>query len=58
LIVVDDEKETLEGLFERVEFVGSSDNPYELERNVPVFICQGSKFGSLSELWPRLKKWR
>lgn len=59
LIVLDDDRETLEGLFERVEFVGTSrDNPYALERQVPVFICRGAKFGSLTQLWPRLKKWR
>ena len=58
LIVLDDRKERLQELFENVEYVGSSDNPYALERNVPVFICRGSKFGSLADLWPRLKKWR
>ena len=47
------------GLFEQVEYVGkSADNPYALEREIPVFICHGPKFGSLAELWPRLKKWR
>jgi hypothetical protein len=59
LIVLDDSKKTLEGLFERVEYVGkSADNPYALEREIPVFICRGAKFGSLAELWPRLKRWR
>ena len=59
LIVLDDSREVLEGLFERVEFVGkSADNPYALERQIPVFICRGAKFGSLAALWPRLKKWR
>ena len=59
LIVLDDSRESLEGFFERVEYVGkSADNPYALEREIPVFICHGPKFGSLAELWPRLKKWR
>jgi hypothetical protein len=58
LIVLDDRKERLERLFERVEYVGSSDNPYALERDVPVYICRGAKFGSLATLWPHLKKWR
>lgn len=57
LIVLDDRKEALERLFERVEYVGASDNPYALERNIPVFICRGAKFGSLTDLWPQLKKW-
>lgn len=58
LIVVDDRREVLERLFENVKYVGSSDNPYALERNKPVYICRGAKFGSLATLWPRLKKWR
>jgi 4-amino-4-deoxy-L-arabinose transferase-like glycosyltransferase len=59
LIVLDDSREVLDGLFEDVEYVGkSADNPYALEREIPVFICRGAKFGSLAELWPRLKKWR
>jgi hypothetical protein len=59
MIVLDDSKETLEQKFEQVEFVGvSQDNPYALEREIPVFICKGAKFGSLEQLWPKLKKWR
>jgi len=58
LIVLDDKKETLDQLFDHVEYVGSSDNPYALERHIPVFICKGAKFGSLAKLWPDLKKWR
>ena len=58
LIVLDDSRESLERLFERVEYVGkSADNPYALEREIPVFICRGAKFGSLAALWPKLKKW-
>jgi hypothetical protein len=36
----------------------SADNPYALEKEIPVFICKGAKFGSLPELWPKVKKWR
>ena len=57
MIVLDDKKEVLDQLFERVEYVGTSDNPYALERNIPVFLCKGAKFGSLQKLWPKLKKW-
>jgi len=56
--VLDDKREVLESEFERVEYVGMSDNPYALERNIPVFICRGAKFGTLADTWPRLKKWR
>src|SRR6266576_301979 len=59
LIVLDDSREVLEREFEHVEYVGkSSDNPYAIEREIPVFICRGAKFGSLAGIWPRLKRWR
>jgi len=58
LIVLDDDRETLSQLFNQVELVGTSDNPYALERNITVWLCKGAKFGSLPQLWPKLKKWR
>jgi hypothetical protein len=59
LIVLDDSREILETEFEHVEYVGkSSDNPYAMEREISVFICRGAKYGSLAEIWPRLKRWR
>jgi hypothetical protein len=59
MIVLDDRKETLERLWNNVEYVGTSeDNPYALEKNIDVFICKGAKFGTLAQLWPKLKHWR
>jgi Dolichyl-phosphate-mannose-protein mannosyltransferase len=59
LIVLDDRRERLEQLWDHVEFVGTSaDNPYALEKEIDVFICRGPKFGTLAQLWPRLKRWR
>lgn len=59
LIVLDDRKETLERLFQQVDYVGSSaDNPYALEKNIAVYICRGAKFGTLTQIWPKVKKWR
>jgi Dolichyl-phosphate-mannose-protein mannosyltransferase len=59
VVVLDDDRERLEELFEHVEYVGTSaDNPYALERQIPVYVCRGAKFGSLEKLWPQLKKWR
>ena len=59
MIVLDDTRETLEQLWNNVQYVGTSaDNPYALEKQIDVFICRGSKFGTLADLWPRLKKWR
>jgi 4-amino-4-deoxy-L-arabinose transferase-like glycosyltransferase len=59
LIVLDDDRERLEEMFEKVDLVGNSrDNPYALEREIPVFICRRAKFGTLADVWPKLKKWR
>lgn len=59
LIVLDDTEARLHQHFDSVQYVGTSaDNPYALEKEIPVFICRGSKFGTLERLWPRLKKWR
>ena len=59
LIVLGDRRERLEQLFNQVEFVGTSaDNPWALESQIGVYICKGAKFGTLTELWPQLKRWR
>ena len=59
LIVLDDRREVLEKMWREVEFVGTSaDNPYALEKVIPVYICRGAKFGSLARIWPTLKRWR
>jgi hypothetical protein len=59
MIVVDDRRQRLEELFERVDYVGTSaDNPYALEKRIDVFICRGPKFGTLAALWPQVKRWR
>ena len=59
MIVLGDRPERLAQLFERVQYVGTSaDNPYALEKRIDVFICRGSKFGTLPQVWPQLKKWR
>src|SRR5467141_3752809 len=59
MIVLDDRREVLERLWEHVEYVGTSaDNPYALEKQIDVFLCKGAKFGTLTLLWPELKRWR
>ncbi len=58
LIVLGDRRARLEQLFDHVEYVGTSaDNPYALEKEIAVFICRGAKFGTLTQLWPQLKRW-
>jgi len=59
LIVLGDRKERLQQLFTQVEFVGTSaDNPWALESEIGVYICRGPKFGTLSQGWPMVKRWR
>ncbi len=61
MIVLDDTRENLEAFWNNVEYVGTSaDNPYALEKNIDVFICRGSKFGTMTDLWPKpaIKRWR
>lgn len=59
MIVLDDRRSRLEQFWSNVQHVGTSaDNPYALEKEIPVFICRGAKFGTMAELWPRLKRWR
>ncbi len=59
MIVLDDRRENLEALWQNVDYVGTSaPNPYALEQQIDVFICRGSKFGTLAKLWPKVKKWR
>jgi hypothetical protein len=55
LIVLDDHKQVLDRLFTQVEYIGVADNPYALERRIPVYLCRGAKFGTLAQFWPRLK---
>jgi hypothetical protein len=59
LIVLGDRRERLEQLFNHVEYVGTSaDNPWALESQIGVYICKGAKFGTLTQIWPQLKRWR
>jgi hypothetical protein len=59
MVVLDDSQKTLETHFEHVEYVGRTpDNPYALEKNLTLYICHGFKHGTLTEVWPHMKKWR
>ena len=54
MIVLDDNRLSLEHLWNSVEYVGTSaGNPYALEKQIPVFICRDSKFGTLADLGPK-----
>ena len=58
LIVLGDRRARLEQLFDHVEYLGNSaPNPYAFETEISVNICRGTKFGTLADLWPKLKHW-
>jgi hypothetical protein len=57
LIVLQDDRESLERLCASVEQAGEHFHPWGMaEENNPIFICRGLKV-PLRALWPRLKKW-
>ncbi|HLJ44813.1 MAG TPA: glycosyltransferase family 39 protein [Bryobacteraceae bacterium] len=58
MIVVGGNREMLEGLWEHVEYAGTSvTNPYSLEAPADFFLCKVKKFNSWAQLWPNLKHW-
>ena len=58
LIVMDDDRETLETIFEDVREVGVVRHPLAMpyENDQPVHLCRRPKV-PLAELWPKIKKW-
>jgi hypothetical protein len=57
LIVLQDDRESLERICATVEEAGSHFHPWGMaEENGPIFVCRGLGV-PLKDLWPRLKKW-
>lgn len=55
VIVLDDDRETLEELFESVELAGHVSHPYSMPyQHFDVWVCRGLKM-PMAELWPRVK---
>jgi hypothetical protein len=58
MLVLGDRKERLQQLFSRVEYLGTStENPWALQRPAAFYLCRNPSFGSLRELWPKIKHW-
>jgi hypothetical protein len=58
MIVMGDQQERLEALFDDVEFAGRVDHPLSMPyEHFDVFLCRKPKFGTLAEIWPRVKRW-
>jgi hypothetical protein len=57
LIVLDDDRETLEQLFADVRPAGEVTHPYSMPyEHWTIHICRKPKV-SMNELWPKVKKW-
>ncbi|MFL6195189.1 MAG: ArnT family glycosyltransferase [Thermoanaerobaculia bacterium] len=57
MIVLDDDKETLQKLFRSVEYGGRVEHPYSMPyQHFDVWVCRGMR-RPLAEVWPELKEW-
>lgn len=57
VIVMDDDRETLEGVFESVELAGRVSHPYSMPyQHFDVWVCRGLRM-PMAELWPRVKSY-
>lgn len=58
MIVMGDTAERVGDYFESVEKVGTVFHPLSMPyQHFDVFLCHKPKFGTLQQLWPRLKRW-
>jgi len=58
MIIMDDTPERLGELYRDVEKVGTVYHPLSMPyQHFDVYLCRGAKFGTLEELWPRIKRW-
>lgn len=60
LVVIGNNRERLEQLFNDVRQAGETNHPLAIpyENHRPIWIVRGPKFGTLQDLWPKLKGWR
>jgi hypothetical protein len=57
MIVMDDDRETLQKLFKSVEYGGRVEHPYSMPyEHLDVWVCRGMR-EPLAQVWPRLKKY-
>jgi hypothetical protein len=58
MIVMGDNQERLQDLFGDVKFAGRVEHPLSMPyEHFDVFVCRNSKFGSLAQVWPQVKRW-
>ena len=58
MIILDETPERLGELFASVEKVGTVYHPLSMPyQHFGVYLCKRPKFGTLQELWPKIKRW-
>ena len=58
MIVMGDNQERLQELFGDVKFAGRVEHPLSMPyQHFDVFVCRNSKFGTLAQVWPQVKRW-
>ncbi len=59
MIFIGDLPSALDGMYDSVTQVAQTTQPYAMpyEYHRPIFVCQGKRFSSLQDLWPRMKFW-
>jgi len=58
MIILDDNPDRLGELFARVEKVGTVYHPLSMPyQHFDVYLCHEPKFGTLDQLWPKIKHW-
>ncbi len=58
MIVMGDTPERLGELYENVEKVGTVNHPLSMPyQHFDVYLCRGAKFGSLEQVWAKMKRW-
>jgi hypothetical protein len=58
LIVMGDTPDRLGELFESVEKVGTVNHPLSMPyQHFDVYLCRRPKFGTLEQVWPKIKRW-
>jgi hypothetical protein len=59
MIIIGDNRETIEREFEQFELLPRLHNPYAIpyEDEKPIWLCRRPKLGTLPQIWPRVKRW-
>ena len=58
MIVMGDEYKTLSQQFDSVEKVGTVFHPLSMPyQHFDVYLCRRPKFGTLSQVWKKVKNW-